>query len=110
MCPPMSPPVLRVLTNVIRTCNLAKKPITLCGEMAGQPRAFVLLLGMGLRSFSMSAAFVPSIKKLASQLTTEQARQILNHALDFKTTSRVKKYMTDQLKQISPELAMLDTA
>ena len=110
LCQPMSPPVLRVLTNVIRTCNLAKKPITLCGEMAGQPRAFVLVLGMGLRSFSMSAAFVPSIKKLASQLTTEQARQILNHALDFKTTSRVKKYMTDQLKQISPELAMLDTA
>ena len=65
LCQPLSPPVLRLLDNVIRVCRDHNMPVTLCGEMAGQPRAFVLLFAMGLRSFSMSPAFIPSIKELA---------------------------------------------
>lgn len=110
LCQPMSPAVLRVLTNVIRACNASRKRVTLCGEMAGQPRAFVLLFGMGLRSFSMSPAFVPSIKELASHLSQQRAEQILEHALSLKTTAHVKRYLADQLQEISPRLAMLDTA
>ncbi|MCA9189371.1 MAG: phosphoenolpyruvate--protein phosphotransferase, partial [Planctomycetales bacterium] len=52
LCQPLSAPVLRVLRGVINACNHAQVPVTLCGEMAGQPRAFLLLVGMGLRSFS----------------------------------------------------------
>ena len=59
LCQPLSPPVLRLLDNVIRVCRDQNMPVTLCGEMAGQPRAFVLLFAMGLRSFSMSPAFIP---------------------------------------------------
>jgi phosphotransferase system enzyme I (PtsI) len=109
LCQPLSPAVLRVLSQVIRSCNEAGKPITLCGEMAGQPRAFVLLLGMGLRSFSMSPAFVPSIKELASHLTIPAAEQILRRAMTYKTTVEVKRYLSKQLKQIAPNLAILDT-
>ncbi len=110
LCQPMAPPVLRVLTNVIAACNASQTPVTLCGEMAGQPRSFVLLFGMGLRSFSMSPAFVPSIKELAAHLSQDMARQILQHALSLKTTGHVKRYMAEQLQAISPRLAMLDTA
>ena len=110
LCQPLAPPVLRLLANVIQTCNAAGTPITLCGEMAGQPRAFVLLFGMGLRSFSMSSAFVPSIKELASRITVAQAGSILKRALELKTTSHVKRFMTDRLQEISPELRLLDTA
>ncbi len=110
LCQPLAPPVLRVLSSVIKACNAAGKPVTLCGEMAGQPRAFALLLGMGLRSFSMSPAFVPSIKDLATHLTQAQASQILRRALKLKTTGHVKRFMGDKLKQIAPNLAMLDTA
>ena len=61
-------------------CNAADKPVTLCGEMAGAPRAFVLLFGMGLRSFSMSPAFIPMIKELTSHLTRKRAERILERA------------------------------
>lgn len=110
LCQPLAPPVLRVLKSVIRTCKVAKKPVTLCGEMAGQPRAFVLLLGMGLRSFSMSPSFVPSIKELASLVTVAHAKAIFQHALRLKTTEQVKRYLAKQVRQIAPNLAMLDTA
>jgi phosphoenolpyruvate-protein phosphotransferase (PTS system enzyme I) len=109
LCQPLSPPVLRVLSSVIRECEREKKPVTLCGEMAGQPRAFVLLLGMGLRSFSMSPAFVPSIKDLASHITVAQCRDLLQRALRLRTTATVKRFMTEQLNRIAPNLAMLDT-
>ena len=67
---------------MIGACNRAGKPVTLCGEMAGQPRAFVLLLGMGLRSFSMSPAFIPLIKDLTSHVTIADAEAILQDVCD----------------------------
>ena len=66
LCQPLSPAVLRVLPSMIRRLQAAGKPFTLCGEMASAPRAFVLLFGMGLRSFSMSPAFIPTIKELTA--------------------------------------------
>jgi phosphotransferase system enzyme I (PtsI) len=110
LCQPLSPPVLRVLHSVIKACNKAGKPLTLCGEMAGQPRAFVLLLGMGLRSFSMSPAFIPSIKDLAAHLTAKDAEAIFKRALRFATTASVKRYMSAQLQRLAPNLALLETA
>jgi phosphotransferase system enzyme I (PtsI) len=108
LCQPLAPAVLKVLSGLIEDCNASGKPVTLCGEMAGQPRAFVLLLGMGLRSFSMSPAFIPSIKELASHLTPRQARQILRHALELKTIANVKRYMRDQISRIAPNISLMD--
>jgi phosphotransferase system enzyme I (PtsI) len=110
LCQPLAPPVLRVLTNVIKTCTKANKPITLCGEMAGQPRAFVLLFAMGLRSFSMSPAFIPSLKELALHLTVDGSRQILRKALTLRTTAAVKRFMGEELTKLAPNLRLLDTA
>ena len=109
LCQPLAPPVLRVLATVIKSCNKANKPITLCGEMAGQPRAFVLLFAMGLRSFSMSPAFIPSMKELAAHLTEESARQVLRKALTLRTTAAVKRFMAEQLARIAPNLRLMDT-
>lgn len=107
---PLSPPVLRTLTTVIHACQRRDVPVTLCGEMAGQPKAFVLLLGMGLRNFSMSPSLLPSIKDLAAHVDRTRAESILRHALTLNTTARVKTYMADQLKELAPNLAMLDMA
>jgi phosphotransferase system enzyme I (PtsI) len=110
LCQPLAPPVLRVLSNVIKACTKAGKPLTLCGEMAGQPRAFVLLFAMGLRSFSMSPSFIPSMKELAAHLTEEAARKLLRRAMTLRTTAAVKRYMAEQLKVIAPNLGWLDMA
>ena len=110
LCQPLAPPVLKTLAGVIKSCRKANKPITLCGEMAGQPRAFVLLFAMGLRSFSMSPAFIPSMKELAAHLTEDISRRILRKALTLRTTTAVKRYMAEELSSIAPNLQMLDTA
>jgi phosphotransferase system enzyme I (PtsI) len=110
LCQPLAPPVLRVLKSVIQACNAAHKPVTLCGEMAGSPRGFVLLYGMGLRSFSMSPAFVPSIKELLAHLTRAKAEAILEKALALKTTAAVNRFMGRQIAELAPNLELMDQA
>lgn len=109
LCQPLSPAVLRVLNGIIKTCIMAGKPITLCGEMAGSPSAFVLLLGMGLRSFSMSPSVIPSIKDLASHVSVTDAERILDRVLRIKTIASIKRYVHDQVTVLAPDLAVLDT-
>ncbi len=109
LCQPLSPPVLRVLANIIAASNAAGRPVTLCGEMAGAPRAFLLLYGMGLRSFSMSPAFIPTIKDLVQHLTRRDAERILKRALRIKTMGGIQRFMTAQIAEIAPNLRLLDT-
>jgi phosphotransferase system enzyme I (PtsI) len=109
LCQPLAPPVLIVLKAVIAACNRHNVPVTVCGEMAGRPKAFVLLLGMGLRRFSMSPAFVPSIKQLASQITIAESEQVVESVMKFKTVAQVNKFMTRIIEQSAPNLKMLAT-
>jgi phosphotransferase system enzyme I (PtsI) len=110
LCQPLSPAVLRVLTDVIAACDRGNTPVTLCGEMAGAPRAFVLLFGMGLRSFSMSPAFIPMIKQLTGRLTRRRAEQALRRALSIKTSAGVRRFMAAEIADVAPNLKLLDTA
>ncbi len=104
LCQPLSPAVVRVLASVVAACNRANKPVTLCGEMAGQPQSFVILLGMGLRRFSMSPAFIPTVKELAAHLTIPMAENLLNKAMNQKTTRQVRSLLNAELRVIAPNL------
>ncbi len=69
---PLHPAVLHLLSHIIGTCNKLGVPIAVCGEMAGELAYTRLLLGLGLRQFSMSSAQVPTIKQRV--LTTSLAK------------------------------------
>jgi phosphoenolpyruvate-protein phosphotransferase (PTS system enzyme I) len=60
---PLHPAVLHLLSHIIATSNKLGVPISVCGEMAGELAYTRLLLGFGLRQFSMFSAQVPSIKQ-----------------------------------------------
>ncbi len=109
LCEPLSPPVLRVLQRVIQACNRAGKPVNLCGEMAGDPRSFVLLLGMGLRTFSMSPALIPTIKDLAAQITLEQAAAVTHDVAGQRTTDQVRKLVGRRVHELAPNLDLLES-
>ena len=64
---------------------------------------------MGLRSFSMSPAFIPTIKELTSHLTRCRAERIVKRALAIKTTAGVQRFMAAQIAEIAPNLKLLDT-
>jgi phosphotransferase system enzyme I (PtsI) len=108
LCEPFNPAVMRLLAHVIRACNERGKPVTLCGEMAGRPRCFLPLFGMGLRSLSMSPAFVPSIKEMVRQTDSHVAAEIAHKVLNMTTVGEVRGYLTRKTRDICPSVALLD--
>src|SRR5262245_4071697 len=109
LCQPLSLAVLRVIKGVTEACNAAGKPVTLCGEMAGRPRAFLMLLGMGMRQFSLSPALIPTIKELVRVTTIAEAENLLQRVLRMKTAGQIRAYLTRHLHRLSPKLELLDT-
>ena len=104
LCQALSPAVLRVVNDVIGACCAAQKPVSVCGEMAGSPRAFPLLLGMGLRSFSMSSSFIPIIHALAKCVSISDARSVLTSVLSMKTAGEIQRTIDDFVLMLCPEL------
>jgi phosphotransferase system enzyme I (PtsI) len=109
LCEPLSPAIFRVLQMVLDACQRTGTPVTLCGEMAGQPRSVLALFGMGLRRFSMSPAFVPTIKALLASVTTAQAERFAHHVLQLKTSEEIRSYLTARLHEISSALEVFDS-
>lgn len=100
---PAHPAVVRTLRDVIRACTRAGIECSLCGEMAGQPLFTLLLLGMGLRKFSMAPANIPEVKKLIRLATISQAERVARRALSFDTELQVTNYLTDETRKLLPE-------
>ncbi len=69
---PLHPAVLRLLAQVIQTARKAEMPVAICGELAGDPRMTHLLLGMGLRQFSMHPTQLLEVKQQIVMADTEQ--------------------------------------
>src|SRR3954447_15360242 len=109
LCEPLSPAIFKVLQMVLDACQRTGTPVTLCGEMAGQPRSVLALFGMGLRRFSMSPAFVPTIKALLASVTTAQAERFSHQVLQLKTSEEIRAYLTSRLHEISSALEIFDS-
>ncbi|PLR33946.1 phosphoenolpyruvate--protein phosphotransferase [Chimaeribacter californicus] len=78
---PMSPAVLTLIKQVIDASHAEGKWTGMCGELAGDERATLLLLGMGLDEFSMSAISIPRIKKIIRNTNFEDVKALADEAL-----------------------------
>ena len=86
---PMSPSVLNLIKQVIDASHAEGKWTGMCGELAGDERATLLLLGMGLEEFSMSAISIPRIKKIIRNTNFEDAKVLAEQALAQPTTDEL---------------------
>ena len=84
--------------------------MSICGEMAADPGAAILLLGMGLETFSMSAPGIPRIKWLIRSFSAQRAKQILNRVLRMESADSVRKMLDEELVRSGlGELVVNDT-
>lgn len=88
---PLSPSVLTLIKQVIDASHAEGKWTGMCGELAGDERATLLLLGMGLDEFSMSAISIPRIKKIIRNTNFKDARVLAEQALAQPTTDDLIK-------------------
>ena len=95
---PYHPAILRLVKMVIDAAHAEGKWAGMCGEMAGDPIAIPLLLGLGLDEFSMSAPSMLRARSQINQLTQMEMKQLAEKALSMQTSEQVKQYVMDALK------------
>ena len=96
---PMQPSVLGLIKQVIDASHTEGKWTGMCGELAGDEHATLLLLGMGLDEFSMSAISVPRIKKLIRNVNFQDAKALADKALQQPTAAQIERLIEEFLAE-----------
>ena len=90
---PAHPAVLRMVNRVIKSAIEAKIDVSMCGEMAGNPKFTALLLGMGLRKFSMTPASIPLVKAVLRNLKMKDCEELVERVLNMESASQIEKHI-----------------
>lgn len=90
---PFHPGVLRLIQSVIDSAHEAGIPVSMCGEMAGDPLATVILLGSGLDMYSMSAFTIPEIKRIIRTVTVLEAEELVGTISEMNSYRDIDAYV-----------------
>jgi phosphotransferase system enzyme I (PtsI) len=99
------PAVLQMVAQTIEAARKHRKWVGLCGEMAGDPRAVLVLVGLGIDQLSTSPVMLPEIKSLVRSTSLALARKVAARALRFRTGVDVRRYLEQTLKKEFPEIS-----
>ena len=95
----MHPAVLAAIDHVVKAAHQHKRPVSVCGEMAGDPAGALLLLGMGVDALSMSPASLSRVKFVIRRFTLPRARELLDAALRMEDGFAIHRLMNGSLKE-----------
>ncbi|NOX36287.1 MAG: phosphoenolpyruvate--protein phosphotransferase [Calditrichaeota bacterium] len=85
------PAVLRLIKDAVDAARAANIPVSMCGEMAGDPVAVPVLIAMGLDTLSAAHVMIPEMKKVVRQLTVAECEAIYEEIRHLKTTKEIKR-------------------
>lgn len=94
---PLHPAVLRLIDRVITAAHRAGITVSMCGELAADPLGVPLLVGLGLREFSVHPAALPVVRRLVRAVSFREVRRIAHRALSLATAKEVEEYLLEQL-------------
>ena len=89
---PLHPGVIRLIKHVIDASHEHGKFTGMCGELAGDPVATMILLGLGLDEFSMTASSIPLIKNILRSVSKAECEEVANKALTMDTAEEITGY------------------
>jgi phosphotransferase system enzyme I (PtsP) len=91
--------VLRALQSVVSDGHAENKTVGICGELAGDPGAAILLMAMGYDVLSMNATNLPKVKSVLRSISTRQAQDILAEAMQLESSRDIQELLEDKLNQ-----------
>jgi phosphotransferase system enzyme I (PtsI) len=100
---PAHPAVLALIRDVIRAGTRGGIGVSVCGEMAGDPLYTLLLLGLGLTTFSMNGPDIPEVKKIIRSTTLENARHVARKVMSFDSERQVMHFLREETRKFIPE-------
>ena len=94
----LHPSVVQAVYDTVQAGHSMGKTVSVCGEMAGDPAAVVLLVGMGIDSLSMSASGLNRVKWVIRNLSCKRAKQYLDEALNMEDAVSIRNYLNKKLE------------
>lgn len=106
---PLHPVILRMLRDVVRAARRHDREVCVCGEMASDPLAAVLLVGMGIRRLSMSANLIPRVKELVCRLAYFDMQRLVDSLFrdDISTAEEVLGRCRQVVSKYAPDVLNL---
>lgn len=95
----LHPAVVHALYAVMTEAKAHRMPVSVCGEMAGDPAAALLLLGMGINSLSMSASSLQRIKWVIRSFSKRRAKNLLSKVLEMEDAKEIRRYLGRALEK-----------
>jgi phosphoenolpyruvate-protein phosphotransferase (PTS system enzyme I) len=102
---PLHPAVLRSLKQIVSACRAAKKPLSICGDMAGEPAFVWILLGLGFRDLSMPPRQIATIKSVIRSSFLTEAETLTSQALELRSEIEVEQLVLGAMgERFGPEM------
>lgn len=92
------PAVLQALCLVVEAGHAEGKSVSICGELAGDPAAAILLMAMGYDMLSMNATNLPKVKSVIRAISMQQAQQLLAEVLTMASEQQIRAFLDEELK------------
>ncbi len=106
---PLHPAVLRSIKQIVDAGKRNGIPVSICGEMAGEPFYLPILLGFGLNSLSMTPRAIPRIKNMIRNIKLSEAQEFTEKALNLPTAEHIISYLQELMdKRFSNIFAFLN--
>jgi len=105
MYEPLDPAVLRLLQRIADAAREANIPLSMCGEMAGEPLYAAILLGMGFGNLSMNIPSIPWVKKVIRSVRRQDAVELVSLVMQQPTAVRARQTVETFMQERFPELA-----
>ncbi len=99
---PAHPGILRLLRNVFDVGARCNIEVNVCGEMSADPSFTILLVGMGLKQFSVSPAAIPEVKKVIRSVSMKEANEVARKVAELSESAEISAYLTEITEKISP--------
>ncbi|MGH7162793.1 MAG: phosphoenolpyruvate--protein phosphotransferase, partial [Planctomycetota bacterium] len=100
---PSNPAILRMLRAIAQEGERRRIRVTLCGEMASERAYTLLLLGLGIRQFSVAPSAIPEVKRVVRAVARHVAARITKRALSFATPEEVDAFLADEARALVPD-------
>jgi phosphotransferase system enzyme I (PtsI) len=97
------PAVLRIVRTIIQDAHKAQIDVAVCGEMASDPEYVMLLLGMGIRTLSITPPMIPEIKQIIRSVTIEECNSLARKVISMNSERQISSYLRNAARIVLPE-------
>jgi phosphotransferase system enzyme I (PtsI) len=100
---PLHPAILRLIRRIVEAGHDAGIPVSMCGEMAGEPIYSYALLGLGLDELSMNAAAIPRVKRILRKSVAYEAKEFAGSLLLHSTAAEIARALRKKVEDLFPD-------